>query len=175
MKTKIFSFGCSLFFLLNTNGLFSQAPAKRTDLNNTVAVAPGRPRIISNSMVDMSNRKIEKKFAGDFAGVTDQSWSMAGKNFHCSFHIHGNPSTALFTKNGSLVYFVMHGNEKDLPSDVRKIVKSEYFDYAIIKAVEVKQNKEEIWIVNLKENLDHITVRVADGEMEVVERFEEPL
>lgn len=173
MKTKIISLGCSLFLMLNTNVSFSQAPAKRNDPNNTLATSLGGPRIISNSGTEMINRKIEKNFIGYFTGVTDESWSMAGKDFHCRFYINGILSDALFTKNGSLVYVVMHGNEKDMPSDVRKIVKSTYFDYTIIKAIEVKQNHEDIWIVKMKENLDHVTVRVEDGRMEVVEQFKE--
>lgn len=173
MKTKIISLGCSLFFMLNASVSFSQAPAKTNNLNNTVATSLGESRIISKSADVTINKKIEKTFMESFAGISDQSWSMAGKNFHCHFYINGIPSDALFTKNGSTVYFVMHGNEKDMPSDIRKIVKSEYFDYTIIKAIEVKQNHEDIWIVKMKENLDHVTVRVEDGEMEVVEKFKE--
>jgi hypothetical protein len=173
MKTKTFSFGCSLFFLLSTNLSFSQVPAKRNDLNKTVAMSPGSSRIKFKGSDLMINPKVEKNFTGSFAGVTGERWSMAGKNFHCLFYINGILSDALFTKNGSLVYFVMHGNEKDMPSDVRKIVKREYFDYTIITAIEVKQNNEDIWIVKMKQNLDHVTVRVEDREMEVVEKFKE--
>jgi hypothetical protein len=36
-----------------------------------------------------------------------------------------------------------------MPADVRKIVKSEYYDYTITMAIEVKENCRDIWIVKL--------------------------
>ena len=65
--------------------------------------------------------------------------------------------------------------EKDMPSDVRKIVKSKYYDYMITSVTEVKQNKMDIWIVNMKTDSTHITVRLEDGEMDLVQQFKEPL
>lgn len=64
--------------------------------------------------------------------------------------------------------------EKDMPSDVRKIVKSKYYNYMITLAIEVKQNDRDIWIVNMKDDSTYITVKVEDREMELVQQFKEP-
>jgi hypothetical protein len=173
MKTTIISFACSLFFLSNVNVLFSQVPFKTDDLKHTVATSLAARGVISNSGQVSINKKIEKYFTRNFAAIPAGTWSMAGKNFHYRFYLNGIPAEALFAKNGYLIYLVRHGNEKNMSSDVRQIVKSKYFDYTITNAIEVKQNGEDIWILKMKENSDHLTVRVEDGQMEVVENFKE--
>lgn len=174
MKTKIISpLACCLLFVLITNGSFSQATINNKDLNKTVTISASHDRKINNSgNASLAiNKKIQKSFSGYFAGITGQNWSMAGKKFHCSFYINGIPACVLFDKNGHLIYVVTYGKEKDMPSDIRKIVKSEYYDYMITLAIEVKENGRDIWVVNMKNDSIHLTVRLEDGEMELVREF----
>lgn len=174
MKTKIILslVGCMLFLMI-TNFSFSQATINNKDLNKTVAMSVSHDREIHNS--DNSsvtiNKKIQKSFTGYFAGITGQKWSMAGNNFHTSFYTNGIPSSALFDKHGDLIYAITYLQENEMSSDIRKIVKSEYYDYMITLAIEVKQNERDIWIVNMKNDSTHITVRLEDGEIELVSKF----
>lgn len=177
MKTKIILslVGCLLCVMI-TNVSFSQVPAENNDVNKTVAMSIKHERKIAGSEnAATTNKKIQKSFNGNFVGATGQYWSLTGKNFHCSFYINDIPVSALFDKHGDLIYAITYDKDGDVPSDIRKIVKSEYFDYAITTAMEVKQNGRDIWIINMKEEPTHLTVRVENGEMEVVEQFKEPL
>ena len=177
MKTKIiFPFACSLLLLLTSNVLLSQAPAKKSDFKNTVAmaVAPERAITNSNDVPLKINDKIQRSFAGAFAGVTGENWSMAGQDFHCSFFVNGVPASVLFTKKGNQIYFITYGKETNMPSDIRKIVKTTYFDYTILSAVEVKQDKRDIWVVSMKQDYNNLVVRIENGEMEVVKDFTTP-
>ena len=178
MKTKIIHpLVCCLLFVLIANFSFSQATINKEILNKTVAISVSSDRKILNSS-DASvliNKKVEKSFTGYFTGISGQNWSMAGNNFHNSFYTNGNRASALFDKHGHLIYAITYVREKDMPSDVRKIVKSKYYDYMITLAIEVKQNDRDIWIVNMKDDSTYITVREEDGEMELEQQFKEAL
>lgn len=178
MKTKfIFPFACSLLLLLTSNVLLSQVPAKKSDFKNTVAMTGAPGRSITNSTSDVPlkiNGKVQRSFAGSFAGVSGENWSMTGKDFHCSFFVNGVPASVLFTKKGNQVYFITYGKEKNMPTDIRRIVKASYFDYTIISAVEVKQDKRDIWVVSMKQDSNNLVVRIENGEMEVVKDFTTP-
>lgn len=62
--------------------------------------------------------------------------------------------------------------KKILPADVRKIIKSEYYDYAITVAIKVKLNERDIWVVNMKNDTTYLIVRLENGEMEQVKQFD---
>ena len=176
MKTKIiFPIACSLFFLLITTELFPQAPAKNEDLNNTLAISGSQAnKVIGSGNTSVTiNKKIQKHFSRNFAGGSAQNWSMTGKNFHCNFYMNSLPACALFTEKGQLIYAITYGAEKNLPSEIRRMLKSEWEDYTITKATEVKQNNRDIWIVNLKDGYNHKTVRIEEGEIELVQKFTE--
>ena len=70
------------------------------------------------------------------------------------------------------LFILTYGTEKNLPADVRKIIKSEYYDYAITMAIEVKENYRDIWVVKLDNSLEQTTIRVEDNEIEQVQQFQ---
>jgi hypothetical protein len=64
---------------------------------------------------------------------------MVGKDFPNRFHSNGLLTNALFTKMAGLFIKLHTAVKKNLPSDIRKIVKREYYDYAITMAIKVKK------------------------------------
>jgi hypothetical protein len=78
----------------------------------------------------------------------------------------------LFSGRGTLIYTITYGSEKDLPADLRRAVKSEYYDYTMTITIELKQDNRDIWYVELDTPKDHITVRLEDGGMEEVNQFQ---
>jgi hypothetical protein len=58
-----------------------------------------------------------------------------------------------------------------LPAALRKMVKSEYFDYSITAATEIKEDKRDIWVVQLQSDIEVIAVRIENREMEQVQQF----
>lgn len=87
--------------------------------------------------------------------------------------MEGTNRRALFTQKGKLIYSINYGSEINLPIDIRKIVKSTYYDYNIISAIEVNQNKKIVWVVKLAGFKKTISVRVENGEMEEIENIHE--
>jgi len=116
---------------------------------------------------------VQHSFANYFKDATDASWDMVGKEFLISFNKGGMHTRALFSKNGSLLYALHYGSEKDLPKSIDQQVKSTYYDYQITSDTQVNINKHNLWIVNLKDNTDYITLRVEDSEMEIMQQYHE--
>jgi hypothetical protein len=61
------------------------------------------------------------------------------------------------------------GNEKQMPVDIRTIVKSKYFDFAINSTVKVSYQEKSAWIVNVEDTEQFFVLRVVDGVMDVLD------
>ena len=112
-----------------------------------------------------------RSFLQYFDNATDQRWDTLGNNFLVKFNINKKRGRALFTNNGRLIYSMLFGTEKDLPTDVRYEVRSNYFDYHITRAIEVKENNRTIWVVDMAEDDKRLTLRVENNEMEEVQNY----
>ncbi len=110
-------------------------------------------------------------FAGMFKGVTDARWYELDNKFLVKFNKNGRETTALYNKKGMHIYTISYGSEKDLPADVRHMIKSSYFDYEITLVIEVNSLGKTAWIAKVQDETRIITVRVLDGEMEETENY----
>lgn len=117
------------------------------------------------------SNKIAKSFKKYFGEQAEQNWSIVGNNFLNRFHVNGVLTNSMFDKNGNLIYTIRYGTEQDMPEDVKRIVKSEYYDYSITMAVNVNESKRDIWVVTLVNATQQLTVRVEDGDMEQVQEI----
>jgi len=156
MKTKTFytKVICTIFSIFILINSFAAAEIK----GNT------------NASPDI-NMKVKRAFIKLFGEEREQNWSIAGQNFLNRFHVNGVLTNALFSKNGQLIYTITYGTEKNLPAAIRKIVKSEYFDYSITAATEIEEDKRDIWVVQLQNDIEVIAVRIENREMEQVQQF----
>jgi len=119
-----------------------------------------------------ASAKVNKMFTGYFKNASNLRWYELGKKFLVKFTMNGQENRALFTGSGRLVYHVSYGTENNLPANVRKLVKSTYFDQKITKVLEVNQDLKTIWVVYMEDDKDFIWVRVEDGELEETQRIE---
>lgn len=82
-----------------------------------------------------------------------------------------NQNAALYNVKGNLIYSICYGSEKDLPRDVRRLVKKEYVEYNILQAIEVNQDNRTIWVINLGDDISLITIRVENGSIEKMKHY----
>ena len=94
--------------------------------------------------------------------------------FLAEFREKGIAYKVFYDKKGNWVYTLKEYTEKELPADVRAMVKSVYFDYPIAWVKEVNQSQDVVYLVNISNDQEWKTLRVSDGEMEVVEDFRKP-
>ena len=61
--------------------------------------------------------------------------------------------------------------EEKLPHEIRGLVKSTYYDYDIYLITEVNRNEKIAYVVKMEDKTSWKTVKVVDGEMEVLEDY----
>ena len=130
------------------------------------------PAISVSASTTNVSAKVNKAFGQYFKGASHQRWYQHEKNFLVKFIQNDQENRALFTKNGQLVYHISYGIEKNLPSDVRGLIKSTYYDQNITRVLKVNQDKRNIWVVSLEDAKDYVMVRVEDMEMEETQRMQ---
>jgi len=75
---------------------------------------------------------------------------------------------AFYDKKGKVRFTIDYYGESQLPREVRAIVKPEYYDYTILTVQEVKTAGKSVYLIDMEDSTTIKTVRVADGEMELV-------
>ena len=83
----------------------------------------------------------------------------------------GLQNQALLNKNGELIYQFSYGTEKDLPADVRKLVKSQYHDQKITLVHKINQDERTIYVITLEDDSEIIKVSVENMEMAETQRI----
>jgi hypothetical protein len=162
MNTKRLIFtGMVLLFLID-GGLVSA--------QDTSAIRSLPPVTVTSTTKKIPN-KIWKSFSGYFGDAENPKWFRMNKDYLVKYMIYDEQNRALFTKRGNLIYHISYGYEKSLPEDLRKQVKSIYFDYEITRAIKVSEAGREIWVINLEDSKNLILVRLEGGDMEEVEKL----
>lgn len=117
------------------------------------------------------SEKVSKSFATLFKSAQEPKWFKSDKDYVVDFIMNNQKNKAEFTKNGILVYHMAWGNEKQMPADIRTIVKSKYFDYSIVSTLEINYQDQKAWIVNVEDAGHYLVLRVLDGTMDVWDKM----
>lgn len=119
----------------------------------------------------MVTEKVNKSFNRMFKEADQARWIEVNKRFIVNFIMDNQKNKAVFTKGGDLVYHLVYGTEKELPTDIRTTVRSKYFDYSITSTVNVKLEGRSIWIVNIEDAKKIMVIRIEDGTMDIVDNI----
>ena len=151
----------SIIFL---SSAFAQGDSFEKSRLNTI------PSSFSDKKISL-NIKIRRSFIQYFEDATNQRWFEADKNFLVKFNLDGHENRALFAKDGRLIYHIIYGTEKDLPGDVRRLIKSTYYDQVITRILKIIQDDRLIWVIHMEDNQEYIMARVEDNELEETKRM----
>jgi len=61
--------------------------------------------------------------------------------------------------------------EKNLPTEIRHLVKSNYYDQTITWVYKVNQDNRNIWVLSMEDARDLVMLRVEDMELEETQRL----
>ncbi len=75
---------------------------------------------------------------------------------------------AAYDKRGIWVHTLSYYSEYKLPWHVRHLVKSVYYDYIINQVVQVEEDNQLVYMVQMEDATSFITVAVDDYEMKIV-------
>jgi hypothetical protein len=77
-----------------------------------------------------------------------------------------------YTKKGNLLRTIRSYNEDKMQPDLRQIVKSTYYDYEITRVHEIEIPLSLVtYVVQLAGKKEIIDLRIYDGEIEVMRKF----
>jgi hypothetical protein len=122
--------------------------------------------------------KVLQAFSKSYKDVTDESWEKTREGFSAKFTAAGIRSVIYYNHKGVWLGSLKGYNEENMPGDIRKIVKREYYDSRITYVQEVQtteSNGMPTYVVHLEDRDGVTLVRVHDGEMEVWKAFKNHL
>jgi hypothetical protein len=129
------------------------------------------PAVSVTSSTNVS-AKVNKAFSQYFKGASHLRWYDMEQKFLVKFIENDQENRALFTKNGALIYHISYGEEQHLPTEVRSIIKSTYFDQKITRVLKIDQDNRTIWVVSMEDAKNFIMARVEDNELEETQRMQ---
>ena len=108
-------------------------------------------------------REFWKKHGDD----KDEKWYKFPGGYLAEF-LDGDIGTkVVFDKKGNWTYTMRQYTEKELPRDIRALVKSTYYDFAITWVKEVTQFQSLVYVVHIDGPEEWMDLIVRDGEIEV--------
>ena len=124
----------------------------------------------SGNTVDASsvNTKAVKDFNKFFKNVTNEKWYVAEDGFFANFNDNGIETKVAYDKKGMWHCTVRTLDEMQLPTNVRDVVKSKYYDSKILVGYEIKHSDGSVYIIKTEDSKSLRILRVTDGEIEVI-------
>src|SRR4051812_45195969 len=156
--------------------LVTIATAKNANAQQDKAMAFNSPDIQktllsteSSSKVDAAdlNSKALKDFNKSFKNITGEQWYKVTDGFMANFKENEIETKVAYDQKGKWHCTVRTFGENQLPSDVRDLLKSRYYDYKILLIYEIRHDNT-VYILKIEDATTLKTLRVADGEIEII-------
>ena len=141
------------------------------DASNLVSITSTPAPAAEMAATDVATKAVNS-FNKSYKNAENVKWFAQNRNYIAMFDWNGLKAHALLGKNGAIHYDVRYGNEKDLPANMRRLIKSNYVDFAIGKAVEVNVEGKNAWVVNLQDADNIVIARVMDGALDELARYD---
>ena len=96
------------------------------------------------------NQKAMRDFKKSFKEVNNEKWYQNKKWLLAEFSLNGSKSRVVYDNKGNWRFTVSYYDEKNLPAEIRAIVKPVYYDYTISRVEEVHADDKVIYIVHVQ-------------------------
>jgi len=117
-------------------------------------------------------KKAAKTFSRDYKNITDAKWFKLSKGFAVVHFTKDDIKTMiLYNKRGTPETMFRYYSEDKLAFEIRHLVKSNYYDYSIFNVIEAHIGDKISYLVKMEDKTSWKTIKVVDGEMEVVEEY----
>lgn len=112
-----------------------------------------------------------KHFTSNYGDDTKENWSTKSDGYRATFRKDGVVHLVDYNKKGKLMSTIRIYNETVLPKNIRKIVKSTFYDFDIVSVAELSLSNNLVYFIKIQDETSLKTVRVIDNDMEVIEDF----
>jgi len=138
----------------------TQTPVHQTGYTNVGNAMDSQPLLRSEI-----NIRAVRHFMKTFPSVRDEKWFVITNGYMVKYKQEDSVSVRVdYDVKGNWSYTIRYYNEKKLPKDVRKLVRSTWYDYTISTIEELQIDTNFIYIVHIHDGDDWKMIRVADGE-----------
>jgi len=118
------------------------------------------------------NTKAEMNFTRTYKNATDIMWyHLNDKRLMVRFFDSGIQTKIFYNRKGGVESMIRYYTEDKLPNEVRHAVRSTYYDFNIFMVIEVTVGKQIAYLVKIEDKTCTKTIRVMNGEMDVIEEF----
>jgi hypothetical protein len=161
---KIFSTLAILVTIATANAQQDKAIAFNSpDVKKTILSTESSPKVDAADV----NTKALKDFNKSFKNISGEQWYKVMDGFIASFKENEIETKVAYDQKGKWHCTVRTFGENQLPSDVRDLVKSRYYDYKILVIYEIRHDNT-VYILKIEDTSTLKTLRVADGEIEII-------
>ena len=116
---------------------------------------------------DRSAVKAAREFWKRHGDGKDEKWYKFPGGYLAEFADGDIGTKVVFDKRGNWLYTIRQYTEKQLPKEVRALVKSTYYDFTIGWVKEVTQFQALVYVVHIDNSPEWKDLIVRDGEIEV--------
>ena len=126
----------------------------------------------SPGLVGRVNPPVIRNFLKTYKDVSGEKWIEVKEGFIAMFNYNDMDYQVAYTKKGNLLRTIRSYNEDKMQPDLRQIVKSTYYDYEITRVHEIEIPLSLVtYVVQLAGKKEIIDLRIYDGEIEVMRKF----
>ena len=113
-----------------------------------------------------------KDFKSRFHEAKDAQWFVVKEGFMSYFDSDSCKTRVLYSAKGNWQYTLQYYGEERLDRDIRKIVKSTYYDYSITGVEEIHTTEGGVYIIHLADSSTIKIIRIdEDGGMDEINEF----
>jgi hypothetical protein len=169
MKKLLFStafFISALGFSVTTN-----AQDYAFNKNHVTAVNPYNEK--ESKIVDEMDVNINavRDFTKKYKNATGVKWVKNENGPSVYFVMDGVKMRSSYNTKGRKEYVLKYYDESKLPTEVRHLVRSTYYDYTIAIATEVVRNGNVSYLIKMENDKEYLTVKFDNaGEVSVFDR-----
>jgi DNA-dependent RNA polymerase auxiliary subunit epsilon len=117
------------------------------------------------------NPKYVRDFKNNYKNATDVKWVQHEGGASVYFTHDGLKMRSTYSKKGTRIYTLKDYYEAQMPADLRRLVKSNYYDHNIEVVTEVSTAMKTFHIVKMENQKEYLTLKIVDGEISIFERL----
>lgn len=125
----------------------------------------------SSPYLNEHNTNAMRHFMTTYGENVNENWSTKSDGYRASFKKDGVTYLVDYNKKGNWNSTIRIYNQAQLPKDIRRIVRSSYYDYNIVSVSELTIGKTVAYFVKIQDEVSLKTVRVMDNDMAVIEDY----
>ena len=125
----------------------------------------------STNAISSTNVKAKavKDLQKSFKNAASVLWYPNGSGFTARFNENGIRTNVDYDKKGNWKNTVSYYGEDKMSKDLRKLIKSTYYDFKINQVIDIQTPEGNAFIVQIEDEVSFLNIRVIDGAMDVYE------